>query len=179
MNLRKPTRSPDQVGNEPDPMSDSREISLENLPSFEDLLWEWIAVQERSIRLWKGKDALWWYGERSSLGGFAGAVWRSGGLVLEEYSTEKTPFTSHETRKAKKVFGRGDMDFAMAGWKFTIEAKHCWPLYGVEIRLNLLEQAWLRFVRQRPTGTLASRNRTDLSIKYRIGVVKSAAFIPN
>jgi hypothetical protein len=102
---------------------DTREVHVGPLWFLEDLLWEWIAVQERSIRLWEQKDALWWYGERTSLGGFAGAVWRSGGFVLEEYSTEKM----RELGKARLATGRADMDFAISGMKFMIEAKQCWP----------------------------------------------------
>jgi hypothetical protein len=109
-------------------MNDLREVIAEPLPFLEDLLWEWITVQERYVRLSKGKDALWWYNERSSLGALAGAVWRAGGVVLEEYSTEKVSRSRTGTRA--RAVGRGDMDFALGGREFVVEAKQCWPRIG-------------------------------------------------
>jgi hypothetical protein len=67
----------------------TRNVIAGKLSCLENLLWEWVTIQERSIRIWKGKDALWWYGERTALSAFAGSNWRSWGLVLEEYSTQK------------------------------------------------------------------------------------------
>jgi hypothetical protein len=120
---------------------DSRGIEPKKLPQFEDLLWEWISIQERSIRLTRGEDAMWWYGERACLGGFSGAVWRSGGFVLEEYSTEKLHMSQSPNGTKEKSMGRGDMDFVMGGSKYTIEAKICWPTLGGKSVLNNLKNA--------------------------------------
>jgi hypothetical protein len=106
---------------------DTKDVLAEKLPLLEDLLWEWVAIQERSIRIWKGKDALWWYGERTTLGAFAGAIWRSGGFVLEEYSTEKLLPNRDSRGNRERCMGRGDMDFELGGRRFTIEAKSSWP----------------------------------------------------
>jgi hypothetical protein len=76
--------------------------------------------------MWKSQDALWWYNERVSIGGFAGAVWKRGGIVLEEYSTEKFGNNGASTKTIKKAIGRGDMDFLLGNKHFTIEAKQCW-----------------------------------------------------
>jgi hypothetical protein len=111
-------------------MGDIREVHAGPLPPLEDLLWEWVTIQERSIRLWRGKDASWWYNERASLGGFAGAVWRVGGLVLEEYSTEKWRGKHVRHAPRRRTVGRGDMDFVLGGRQFVVEAKQCWPLLG-------------------------------------------------
>jgi hypothetical protein len=62
-------------------MSEEREVIAGPLPFLEDLLWEWVTIQERFLRLSNGTDALWWYNERTSLGALAGAVWRAGGVV--------------------------------------------------------------------------------------------------
>jgi len=121
---------------------DSREVVIPGKLRFlEDLLWEWVAIQERSIRIWKGKDALWWYNERVSVGGFAGAIWKSGGIVLEEYSTEKFDGGGAPTKTAKTVIGRGDMDFFLGGRQFTMEAKQCWSRVKIKKVKDALAQA--------------------------------------
>jgi len=121
---------------------DSREVLVpRKLQYLEDVLWEWVAIQERSIRMWKKQDALWWYNERVSVGGFAGAVWRSGGIVLEEYSTDKLRGNGAATQSAKTVIGRGDMDFLLGNKKFTIEAKQCWPRVRIKKVQDALAQA--------------------------------------
>lgn len=122
---------------------DTREVLIgpRKLRVLEDLLWEWVAIQERSIRMWKGADALWWYNERVSVGGFAGAVWRSGGIVLEEYSTDKLGDDGATPKTAKTVIGRGDMDFLLGGKQYTIEAKQCWPRVKIKKVKDALEQA--------------------------------------
>src|SRR6266436_4286385 len=120
---------------------DSREVLVpRKLQYLEDVLWEWVAIQERSIRMWKKQDALWWYNERVSVGGFAGAVWRSGGIVLEEYSTEKFDGGGAPTKTAKTVIGRGDMDFFLGGRQFTMEAKQCWSRVKIKKVKDALAQ---------------------------------------
>jgi hypothetical protein len=37
---------------------DQRGVAVGKYPLFEDLLWEWVAIQERSIHIWKGEEAL-------------------------------------------------------------------------------------------------------------------------
>jgi hypothetical protein len=107
-------------------VGDFREVQCAaKLAFLEDILWEWVGIQERSIRLYEN-DCAWWYGERASMGAFAGAVWRAGGYVLEKYSTEKLrPKT--RLRTGKRGYGRGDMSFALGGRMYNVEAKQCWP----------------------------------------------------
>jgi hypothetical protein len=112
----------------------TRNVVAGKLPCLEDLLWEWVTIQERSIRIWKGEDALWWYGERTALGAFAGSIWRSGGFVLEEYSTQKLSPEGRARSKKESCAGRGDMDFELGGQHFSIEAKSCWARMSVEGR---------------------------------------------
>lgn len=133
---------------------DSREVLIPSeLRFLEDLLWEWVAIQERSIRIWKGSDALWWYNERVSVGGFAGAIWRSGGIVLEEYSTDKLGSDGAAAKTAKTVIGRGDMDFVLGGRQFTMEAKHCWSRVRIKKVKDALAQAERDVARCRSPGT--------------------------
>lgn len=100
------------------------------LEILEDVLWEWIAVQERSARFWEWKDAPWWYNECASLSMFAGAVWRSGGIALEEYSTEKRQDASVRKRTLGTSSGRGDLYLKVGDREFILEAKQCWSSAG-------------------------------------------------
>jgi hypothetical protein len=93
------------------------------------------------ISVLEKKDALWWYNERVSVGGFAGAVWRSGGIVLEEYSTHKLGSNGVAIKTAKTVIGRGDMDFMLGGKQFTMEAKQCWSRANIRKIKDKLKQA--------------------------------------
>jgi hypothetical protein len=71
-------------------------------------------------------DSPWWYNERASLSFFAGAVWRSGGWALEEYSsTKKAPAIAKDL---KTRTGRYDINFAIGSHEYIAEAKQCWPL---------------------------------------------------
>jgi hypothetical protein len=72
---------------------------------------------------WEGIDAPWWYNERASVGFLAGAVWKYGGWVMEEFSADKL---SVERRK-KEYSGRCDIAFGIDGHDFWGEAKQCWP----------------------------------------------------
>ncbi len=110
----------------PATQTDIKEVRAGPLSSLEDLLWEWVTLQERTARLWGWKDPLWWSGERASLGGFAGAIWRVGGIVLEEYPTQKVS-RIRAGRQQTNAIGRGDMDFTLASVDFVVEAKQCWP----------------------------------------------------
>ena len=142
-------------------MTDQREVLAAPLPFLEDLLWEWVTIQERFLRLSNGTDALWWYNERTSLGALAGAVWRAGGVVLEEYSTEKLQRSRKGTSRAT---GRGDMDFALGGHKFVVEAKQCWP------RLGTAKPIWR--VKESLNAAKADVRRADVSREYlRLAVV--------
>jgi hypothetical protein len=116
-------------------------LTPRGLRFLEDVLWEWIAIQERSIRLWNGKDALWWHNERVCVGGLAGAVWRSGGVVLEEYAADKFGRDGMRCKARGTAPGRGDMEFILAGQRIIIEAKHRWPRLGIREVTTALSEA--------------------------------------
>jgi hypothetical protein len=125
----------------PQTTSDFREVSAGPLPFLEDLLWEWIALHERTARHWLFKDCLWWVNERASIGALAGAVWRVGGVAIEEYTTQKLA-RDESSRSAANAHGRGDMDFTLGGMDFVIEAKQCWTSFkdaSIQIEENLAE----------------------------------------
>lgn len=85
-------------------------------------------------RIWDQEDALWWYGERASLSTFAGAVWRAGGIALEEYQTEK-----HVSRRRGNRYGRGDLYLKVGREEYILEAKQVWCGVGSGAR-NSLQQ---------------------------------------
>lgn len=62
-------------------------------------------------------DPPYWYGERASVGTLAGAVWRKGGVCLQEYFADK----------GGSVPGRGDLWFRLGDVTYTIESKQLWP----------------------------------------------------
>jgi hypothetical protein len=88
---------------------------------MEDMLWDWVNIQERSVRIWND-DPLWWYNERASAGALAGAIWRAGGVAIEEYITQK-----RSRRKVGRAGGRCDLEFMLGGKHCLVEAKQCWP----------------------------------------------------
>lgn len=64
-------------------------------------------------------DCTFWYSERPQVGLFAAAVWKSGGIALEEFGTVKSA-AGVESR------GRGDLFIKLAGVGYVCEAKHAW-----------------------------------------------------
>jgi hypothetical protein len=100
-------------------------VSKRRLHPLEELLWEWVAVVERTARLWTEEaDAAWVYNERASLSIFAGAVWRVGGVAFEEFS-----MTKGTGRKRSR--GRADIWFEAAGTAMLAEAKQTWTGTGL------------------------------------------------
>jgi hypothetical protein len=110
------------------------------LSVLEETLWEWTIAQERSSRLWGWDDVPWWYGERASLSVLAGAIWRTGGIALEEYTVDK----SHRRDDGQKglMQGRNDLYFRIGRSDFVLEAKAVWPtLRSIEPLKGLREQS--------------------------------------
>lgn len=73
----------------------------------------------------ENKDALYWYNERATLSTFAGAVWLSGGNVLEEFSATKI---KSKIKKSKRTTsGRADLWFIYKKKEYIVEAKQLFP----------------------------------------------------
>ncbi len=100
------------------------------LQLFDELLWDWTSVIERTVRLWHPEDVPWWYNERASLSLFAGAIWKAGGIAFEEFSSEReAPRGTGGTTVVRRL-GRIDLYFSFQGEDFVAEAKQCWPRVG-------------------------------------------------
>ncbi len=68
-------------------------------------------------------------------------MWRVGGVVLEEYSTEKATRSRSGHRARTRAFGRGDMAFRLGRRDYVIEAKQCWPRLGRPGALTLVRES--------------------------------------
>jgi hypothetical protein len=111
----------------------SRFVACENLPALEDTLWEWIHLCERDTRLEGWKDASWWYNETTSVGMFAGAVWRSGGTALSDFTTKRFDVESEQrTSTDKSRHGRCDLYFRTGQKEYYAEAKQVWSPFGLK-----------------------------------------------
>ena len=105
-------------------------IAQSVLPFFDELLWEWTNVIERTVRMWHQTDVPWWYNERASLSLFAGAVWKAGGIAFEEFSSTREGPNSEEAPMIGRRMGRIDLCFTYQGTRFVTEAKQCWSPIG-------------------------------------------------
>lgn len=90
------------------------------LSTLAPVIKQWKVLIEKYSDVNKSKDALYWYNERATLSTFAGAVWLSGGTVLEEFSATKI-------NSRKKKSGRTDLWFKRRGKEYIVEAKQISP----------------------------------------------------
>jgi len=104
-----------------------RKIIQGSLPDFNDAFKQWFLVIQKYCEARAWEDVPWWYNERASLSLFAAAVWNSGGIALEEYSTSK----SH---KKERWSGRGDLYVKIKRKQYVIEAKQVWSPMGTRAR---------------------------------------------
>ncbi len=87
------------------------------------ILERWTEANIELARLWcQDGDVPWWYNERANLSVLAGAIWRAGGLVFEEFLEEKRKIT--KTGKLSMHYrGRVDLYFCFSGYQFIAESK--------------------------------------------------------
>ena len=93
-----------------------------NIPALKLILTGWIAALKDYNKVHDGKypEFAWWYHERACIGFLAAAAWRSGGVALEEWVTNKGEKTA--PRK-----GRSDLYVKKPQtYEFHIEAKRTW-----------------------------------------------------
>lgn len=81
------------------------------------ILNQWLKVNVEYIAENEGGVTHYWFNERANLSAFAGAIWRSGGLVCEE-------FVAPKGNNGK--LGRIDMQFSYCEKTILVEAKHGW-----------------------------------------------------
>ena len=102
---------------------------------LEPVLSTWLELNRYCVQNWE-EDVPWRYNERATLSYFAGAIWRSGGFALEEYSTQKSKSVGAEYSKK----GRGDLWFELGCREYDVEAKFCRVLltdpFKPEIEIN-------------------------------------------
>ena len=101
-------------------ITDISGIRVGALRSLKPILNMWVDLSGQEKWFFE-EDATWWNNERATLSIFAGAVWRSGGLVMEEFATEKIKRSVSET-------GRCDIIFRIGRKVYLGEAKQDWPL---------------------------------------------------
>jgi hypothetical protein len=114
-----PTQKKSQdAGNQPE-STDIMKVFPGRGSPFARIAKEWFAVVHKYGDSFKRPwmDFHWRYGERTHVGMFAAAIWRSGGVALEEYVTEKLD------QQSAVYAGRCDLYFYFEGKRFLVEAK--------------------------------------------------------
>ena len=98
------------------------------LLNLHGILDQWTEIVARMGRKWnKSGDVPWWYNERADLSLFAGAVWWSGGDVLEEFSSVKRKIGKTTGRLHSSYSGRVDLYFETPnGSDYYLECKSMW-----------------------------------------------------
>lgn len=108
-------------------------INNKRLDWLYPILKNWIVINKDYIEQFESGDCLYWYNERANISAFAGAVWKSGGFALEEYSTKKG-FEANLTNGRIDLYFLNDTNEAIA------EAKMAWLYFGNKTRLAIKEQ---------------------------------------
>lgn len=98
-----------------------------------NILWEnimnsWISINREYIEDWHDdngnfNDCAYWYNERASVSILAGAIWRKGGVCLEEFSSVKGIIVDKEIDETKERNGRTDLYFYLGEEEYIVEAK--------------------------------------------------------
>lgn len=123
--------------------------------SFGPVLKNWMAVSKEYACAWKPNDAHWSYRERAHISMLAAAIWRTGGVALEEYGTKKT--------RSKKLYsGRCDLCFKLRKSRqaqgYIAEAKHYHirlpKLDGLRLTLERAKESALQNLTSVTTGEI-------------------------
>lgn len=98
---------------------------------FSSILSEWLRVIEHYGSCWEWNDCFWWYRERPCLSIFSGAIWRLGGVVLEEFKATKQRFHKDDDEMQVGYEGRCDLSFKLQDANgiytaYDAETKHVW-----------------------------------------------------
>src|SRR6266705_1944474 len=89
-------------------------VDAGSLPALKPILQSWIKVQRAYADAMANEDQAWWYHERPCIGFLSAAVWKSGGVTLEEWRTDK-----RSKKRSRK--GRCDLYICHGGREFFIE----------------------------------------------------------
>lgn len=134
----------------------------ENIESLKSCLKTWTEMMcDRDGWGWNGedgnliRDAPWWYNERASVSHFAGAIWKNGGWVTEEFVVSREGRGGPNYRIIN-IHGRCDISFEVKNLKIIAEAKQVWPsLTGSERATAVISKALKKAeneVKQRPAS---------------------------
>lgn len=105
-------------------------VNSGSLRVLHPVLHAWFEVMEKYLEGFDYTDCQWWYNERATLSSLAAAVWRAGGIALEEYCTEKG-------KKGDSWSGRCDLYFSLKTQGFACEAKQIWCAVGRQAQPSL------------------------------------------
>lgn len=97
------------------------------------IIEQWGLLHKEFTEQKQYKDCLYWYNERANVSAFSGAVWRSGGVALEEYSSQKGNIDN-------TVNGRVDLYFSKQNNIAIAEAKMEWLYFGEQAKSDLGEK---------------------------------------
>ncbi len=122
--------------------------TLPRFDAWRDFARAWAWVQREYWR--QSSDCGWWSSERSNVSLLSNAIWREGGVVVQEYPDDVADGLAATRR------GRPDLYLVYREREFIAEAKQCWPLV-----VNRANAAWLRDLRANFAEALvdAERNR--------------------
>ena len=98
-------------------------INSGKIRALHPILKSWINTTLEYLKYFDEPDCSWWYNERASLSSFAAAVWKVGGIALEEYAIDKGK--EHELWT-----GRCDLFMGLKSDQFACEAKQAWCPIG-------------------------------------------------
>lgn len=92
--------------------------------TWASLLDHWHSALNQYMDLMEGDDLPQWYNERSHVGFLAAAVWKMGGVALEEYSTFRQQ--NNTSAAADSTPGRCDLYFNLENLDCVVESKVEW-----------------------------------------------------
>jgi hypothetical protein len=128
------------------------------------VLSHWISVNKDMARFWGWADCPWWCNEEASVSTLAGAIWKAGGMALEDYSDEKTYGRS-------RYQGRCDLYFTLRSEEFVLEAKQCWQ------SVNARDEAPSRVLERELSAACTDVRRGTARGVVRLGAVFVAPYV--
>lgn len=88
-----------------------------------------------------GRDCVYWYNENAVTSMLAGAVWKAGGIALQDFACGRGSLGEEDKK------GRADLWFKLDGQQFLVEAKIIYPSTPESIE-TLLEEPYDGAVQQ-------------------------------
>jgi hypothetical protein len=94
-------------------------VNNKKINALRPIFQQWIEINQEYCDTYPSEDCPYWYNERAAVSILAGAVWKSGGLALEEFSSNKKYGRS-------AYLGRADLWFSFGRKRqdYLIEAKY-------------------------------------------------------